>query len=71
MRIARRPHNLRHRLAHVHSQRDIKLISTIGFLVGDEIERARLESVVSQLSERLQVRKLVERAKGSCSATWD
>ena len=56
--------NLQHRLAHVHSQRDIKLISTIGFLVGAEIERARLEGEVSQLSEQLQVRKLVERAKG-------
>jgi len=56
--------NLQHRLPHVHSPRDIKLISTIGFLVGAEIERARLESEVSQLSQRLEMRKLVERAKG-------
>ena len=48
----------------MHSPRDIKLISTIGFLVGAEIERARLESEVSQLSQRLEMRKLVERAKG-------
>jgi len=56
--------NLQHRLPHVHSRRDIKLISTLGFLVGAEIERARLESEVTQLSEQLQVRKVVERAKG-------
>jgi uroporphyrinogen-III synthase len=56
--------NLQHRLPHVHSPRDIKLISTLGFLVGAEIERARLESKVSQLSQRLEMRKLVERAKG-------
>jgi uroporphyrinogen-III synthase len=56
--------NLQHRLPHVHNRRDIKLISTLGFLVGAEIERARLESEVSQLSEQLQVRKIVERAKG-------
>jgi len=56
--------NLQHRLPHVHSRRDIKLVSTLGFLVGAEIERARLEGEVTQLAEQLQVRKIVERAKG-------
>jgi len=56
--------NLQHRLPHVHRRRDIKLISTLGFLVGAEIERARLEGEVTQLSEQLQSRKTVERAKG-------
>lgn len=56
--------NLQHRLPHFHSLPEIKLISTIGFLVGGEIELARLESQVSQLSERLESRKLIERAKG-------
>jgi|SRR5581483_5919065 len=56
--------NLQHRLPHAQSQRDIKLISTIGFLVGAEVERARLEGQVSQLSEQLEIRKIVERAKG-------
>jgi len=32
--------------------------------VGAEIEAARLEGEISQLSEQLQARKLVERAKG-------
>jgi len=56
--------NLQHRAAHTHSLREIKFISTIGFLVGAEIERARLQSEVSQLSTQLEIRKVVERAKG-------
>jgi uroporphyrinogen-III synthase len=56
--------NLQKRLAHTHTKREIKLISTIGFLVGAEIEAARLDGEVSQLSEQLETRKVVERAKG-------
>jgi uroporphyrinogen-III synthase len=56
--------NLQHRQPHTHSQREIQLISTIGFLVGAEIETARLEMENSQLFERLETRKLLDRAKG-------
>jgi uroporphyrinogen-III synthase len=56
--------NLQHRQPHTHSQREIQLISTIGFLVGAEIETARLETENSQLFERLETRKLLDRAKG-------
>ena len=56
--------NLQHRQPHDHSRQDIQLISTIGFLVGAEIEMARLEVENSQLSERLETRKIVDRAKG-------
>jgi signal transduction protein with GAF and PtsI domain len=56
--------NVQHRLPHVYKRREIRLISTIGFLVGAEIERARLEEVNSNLFGQLQARKLVERAKG-------
>jgi signal transduction protein with GAF and PtsI domain len=56
--------NLQKRLPHTHTKREIKLISTIGFLVGAEIEAARLDGEVSQLSEQLETRKIVERAKG-------
>jgi uroporphyrinogen-III synthase len=56
--------NLQHREHHVYRRREIRLISTIGFLVGAEIEMARLEDVNSNLSEQLQTRKVVERAKG-------
>ena len=56
--------NLQDRRPHNHTQREIQLISTIGFLVGAEIETARLEMENSQLSERLETRKVLDRAKG-------
>ena len=56
--------NLQHRSPHNHSRREIQLISMIGFLVGAEIEMARLEVENSQLSERLETRKILDRAKG-------
>jgi uroporphyrinogen-III synthase len=56
--------NLQHRDPHVYSLRDIRLLSTIGFMAGAEIEVARLETENSDLSKQLQTRKLVERAKG-------
>ena len=56
--------NIQHKQPHHHSKRQIQLISTIGFLVGAEIEMARLEGVNSDLSEQLATRKVVERAKG-------
>lgn len=56
--------NLQHRLPRAYKKREIRLISTIGFLVGSEIELARLEEVNSVLTDQLQSRKVVERAKG-------
>jgi K+-sensing histidine kinase KdpD len=56
--------NLQHRDAHRYSDRQIRLLSAVGLLVGAEIELARLESENSQLSARLETRKVVERAKG-------
>jgi signal transduction protein with GAF and PtsI domain len=56
--------NLQHRDPQVYSPRDIRLLSTIGFLAGAEIEVARLETANSGLSRQLETRKLVERAKG-------
>jgi signal transduction protein with GAF and PtsI domain len=56
--------NLQHRLPHVHKRKEIRLISAIGFLVGAEIELARMEEANSHLADQLQTRKVVERAKG-------
>jgi uroporphyrinogen-III synthase len=56
--------NLQNRQPHTHTRRETQLISTIGFLVGAEIAMARLENENSELSERLETRKLIERAKG-------
>jgi len=56
--------NLQNRGPHSYSKLEIRLISTIGLLAGAEIEMARLEEESSQLSEELETRKVVERAKG-------
>jgi signal transduction protein with GAF and PtsI domain len=56
--------NVQQRKPYVFSQREIRLIATAGFLVGAEIELARLENANSQLCEQLNTRKAVERAKG-------
>jgi uroporphyrinogen-III synthase len=56
--------NLQNRVPHHYSHHEITLLSTIGFLVGAEVEMARLEKENSELAQRLEVRKLVERAKG-------
>src|ERR1700686_3432102 len=56
--------NVQQREPYVFSQREIRLIATAGFLVGAEIEMARLENANSELSEQLNTRKTVERAKG-------
>jgi uroporphyrinogen-III synthase len=55
--------NLQHRLSYRHTTEEVRLLSTLGFLVGAEIERARLESENTQLTSRLETRKAVDRAK--------
>jgi len=55
--------NLQHRESHVHSQHEIHLVSTIGFLVGPEIELVRLEAEDSKLSELSEARRLVKSAQ--------
>jgi uroporphyrinogen-III synthase len=56
--------NLQNLAPHDYSEREITLVSTVGFLVGAEIEIAHLEKENSELAGRLELRKLVERAKG-------
>jgi uroporphyrinogen-III synthase len=56
--------NLQHRLSYHHTASEVRLISMLGFLVGAEIERARLETENAQLAGRLETRKVVDRAKG-------
>ena len=56
--------NVQHLFPHEHSWAEIQLVTAIGFLVGAEIELSRLQSENTQLSERLETRKVVERAKG-------
>lgn len=54
---------LQHRISYKHSTYEVRLLSTLGHLVGAEIERARLESENSQLANRLETRKAVDKAK--------
>ncbi|MDE3105197.1 MAG: GAF domain-containing protein [Acidobacteriota bacterium] len=56
--------NLQHRQPHHHTEREIRLISTIGFLVGAEVELARMETEKAEIQRQLEARKLMERAKG-------
>jgi uroporphyrinogen-III synthase len=56
--------NLQHRLSYRHTNEEVRLLSTLGVLVGAEIERARLESEYTQLSTKFETRKAVDRAKG-------
>jgi len=56
--------NLQHCEPHEYTTSEVQLISTVGFFVGAEIEMARLETLNTDLSQRLETRKLVERAKG-------
>ncbi len=56
--------NLQHREPYHHTAQEIRLISMTGFLVGAEIERARLESENLDLTDRLESRKHIDRAKG-------
>ena len=56
--------NMQHREPHHHSRREIKLITMIGYLVGAEVELARMEYEKSQLADQLETRKVMERAKG-------
>lgn len=56
--------NLQNRSPHQYTPREIGLVTAIGFLVGAEVERARLETEKTELSDRLETRKLIGRAKG-------
>jgi uroporphyrinogen-III synthase len=56
--------NLQHRHSYQHTPNEVRLLSMIGFLLGAEIERARLETENAALAGRLETRKVVDRAKG-------
>jgi uroporphyrinogen-III synthase len=56
--------NLQHRKPYYHTEHEVRLLTAAGYLVGAELERARLETENLQLSDRLESRKLIERAKG-------
>lgn len=54
--------NVQHRESHHYNQRDIQLISTIGFLIGPEIELARVDAENSKILESSEAQRLVDEA---------
>jgi len=54
--------NVQHREPHIHTSREIQLISTIGFLVGPEIEMARLDAEKLKFADLSEAQRLVEQA---------
>jgi uroporphyrinogen-III synthase len=56
--------NLQHHRARRYSLREVKLLSSVGCLLGADIAISRLESQNSDLLMELETRKLVERGKG-------
>jgi uroporphyrinogen-III synthase len=56
--------NLQHRRPYYHTEQEVRLLTAAGYLVGAELERARLESENLELSDRLESRKQIEKAKG-------
>src|SRR5271154_2143408 len=62
--------NLQHREAHTYSRQEIRLISMVGFLVGPEIELARLEAESSRFSELAEAQQLVQTATGILQRNW-
>jgi uroporphyrinogen-III synthase len=60
--------NVQNRDCYDFSEREIGLVSMIGYLVGAEIETARLEEQNVDLAKRLESRTVVERAKGILQA---
>jgi len=49
--------NVQHKQPHAHSRRDIQLLSVVGYLVGAEVEIARVECENVKLSKKLQSTK--------------
>ena len=62
--------NVQHAEPYQFTAREIKSISTIGHLVGAAIELARLENEIAELSDKLAMRKVIERAKGIVQAEF-
>jgi len=54
--------NVQHREPHDYSQREIQLISTIGFLVGPEIDAVRRDDESLKFSQLVGARKMVQDA---------
>lgn len=56
--------NVQHKAPHEHSEMEVNLLAAVGKLVGGAVENAILIEETLALKEALELRKLVEKAKG-------
>ena len=56
--------NVQHKISHKHSKMEVNLLAAIGKLVGGAVENAILVEESFALKEALELRKLIEKAKG-------
>lgn len=56
--------NVQHKKQHVHKPMEVKLLSAIGKLVGGAVDNALLIEETLSLKESLELRKVIEKAKG-------
>lgn len=56
--------NIQHKLAHKHSKMEVNLLTAIGKLVGGAVENALLIAQTMELRDALELRKVIEKAKG-------
>jgi len=56
--------NVQYKKSHIHSSMEINMLTAIGKLVGAAMENAQLVEETMALKEALELRKIVEKAKG-------
>lgn len=56
--------NVQHKNQHAHTKMEIKLLTAIGKLVGGAVDNACLIEETLELTEALEIRKIIEKAKG-------
>jgi uroporphyrinogen-III synthase len=56
--------NVQHKKSYVHTPMEINMLTAVGKLVGGAVENARLVEETMSLKETLELRKIVEKAKG-------
>lgn len=56
--------NVQHKKPHTFTEREVKLLQTVAYATAGAIENARLFEQTTSLTEALEARKIIEKAKG-------